>query len=84
MVVFDDVASDEKLKVFDHGASYEAVSESARGADFARVSSTDPRRRHHRPEGSGHRATQGADAPISPSAAAQARDLRRMGPPVVG
>ena len=35
MVVFDDVAVDEKLKVFDKGASYEAVSEAARGAEFA-------------------------------------------------
>lgn len=34
MVVFDDVAVDEKLKVFDRGASYEAVSESARGTEF--------------------------------------------------
>jgi len=34
MVVFDDVAVDEKLKVFDKGASYEAVSESARGTEF--------------------------------------------------
>jgi len=34
MVVFDDVAVDEKLKVFDKGASYEAVSQSARGTEF--------------------------------------------------
>jgi predicted dehydrogenase len=34
MVVFDDVAIDEKLKVFDKGASYEAVSTSARGTEF--------------------------------------------------
>ena len=34
MVVFDDVALDEKLKVFDKGASYDAVSESARGTEF--------------------------------------------------
>jgi predicted dehydrogenase len=34
MVVFDDVAVDERLKVFDKGASYEAVSESARGTEF--------------------------------------------------
>jgi predicted dehydrogenase len=34
MVVFDDVAIDEKLRVFDKGASYEAVSESARGTEF--------------------------------------------------
>jgi len=34
MVVFDDVAVDEKLKVFDKGASYEAVSETARGTEF--------------------------------------------------
>ena len=34
MVVFDDVAVDEKLRVFDKGASYEAVSESARGTEF--------------------------------------------------
>ena len=34
MVVFDDVAIDEKLKVFDKGASYEAVSETARGTEF--------------------------------------------------
>jgi predicted dehydrogenase len=34
MVVFDDVALDEKLKVFDKGASYEAISESARGTEF--------------------------------------------------
>ena len=35
MIVFDDVSADEKLKVFDRGASYEAVSDAARGADFA-------------------------------------------------
>jgi predicted dehydrogenase len=34
MVVFDDIAVDEKLKVFDKGASYEAVSKSARGTEF--------------------------------------------------
>jgi predicted dehydrogenase len=34
MVVFDDVSSDEKLKVFDRGASYEAVSDAARGSAF--------------------------------------------------
>ena len=34
MVVFDDVAVDEKLKVFDKGANYEAISESARGTEF--------------------------------------------------
>lgn len=34
MVVFDDVAVDEKLRIFDKGASYEAVSEAARGTDF--------------------------------------------------
>jgi predicted dehydrogenase len=34
MCVFDDVSVDEKLKVFDKGASYEAVSESARGTEF--------------------------------------------------
>jgi predicted dehydrogenase len=34
MVVFDDVAVDEKLKLFDKGASYDAISESARGTEF--------------------------------------------------
>src|SRR4051812_4687878 len=34
MVVFDDVALDEKLKIFDKGASYESISESARGTEF--------------------------------------------------
>jgi predicted dehydrogenase len=34
MVVFDDIAVDERLRVFDKGASYEAVSESARGTEF--------------------------------------------------
>lgn len=34
MVVFDDVAVDEKLKVFDKGASYDSISESARGTEF--------------------------------------------------
>jgi predicted dehydrogenase len=34
MVVFDDIAVDEKLKIFDRGASYEAVSEAARGKEF--------------------------------------------------
>ncbi len=34
MIVFDDVTVDEKLRVFDKGASYEAVSESARGTEF--------------------------------------------------
>jgi predicted dehydrogenase len=34
LVVFDDVSLDEKVKVFDRGASYEAISESARGTEF--------------------------------------------------
>jgi predicted dehydrogenase len=34
MVVFDDVAVDEKLKIFDKGATYETLSESARGTEF--------------------------------------------------
>jgi predicted dehydrogenase len=34
MVVFDDIAVDEKLKVFDKGASYDAISESTRGTEF--------------------------------------------------
>ena len=34
MLVFDDIAVDEKLKVFDRGVSYETVSEAARGAEF--------------------------------------------------
>jgi predicted dehydrogenase len=34
MLVFDDVAADEKLKIYDRGASYEAVSQAARGTDF--------------------------------------------------
>jgi len=34
MVVFDDISTDEKLKVFDKGASYDAISESARGTEF--------------------------------------------------
>jgi predicted dehydrogenase len=34
MAVFDDVLSDEKLRLFDRGASYQAVSERARGAEF--------------------------------------------------
>jgi predicted dehydrogenase len=34
MVVFDDVAVDEKLRVFDKGASYEVISQSARGTEF--------------------------------------------------
>lgn len=34
MVVFDDLAVDEKVKVFDKGASYETISESARGTEF--------------------------------------------------
>ena len=34
MVVFDDVAVDEKLKLFDKGASYDAISESTRGTEF--------------------------------------------------
>lgn len=34
MLVFDDVAVDEKLKVYDRGASYEAVSAAARGTEF--------------------------------------------------
>lgn len=34
MLVFDDVAVDEKLKVYDRGASYESVSEEARSAEF--------------------------------------------------
>ena len=34
MLVFDDVAVDEKLKVYDRGASYESISEEARNAEF--------------------------------------------------
>jgi len=34
MVVFDDVAVDEKLKLFDKGASYDAISRSVRGTEF--------------------------------------------------
>jgi predicted dehydrogenase len=34
MVVFDDLANDEKLRIFDKGASYEAASELARGTEF--------------------------------------------------
>ena len=34
MAVFDDVSSDEKLRLFDRGASYQAVSERARGAEY--------------------------------------------------
>jgi predicted dehydrogenase len=34
MVVFDDIAVDERLKIFDKGASYESISESARGTEF--------------------------------------------------
>jgi predicted dehydrogenase len=34
MVVFDDIAVDEKLKVFDKGASYDAISQSTRGTEF--------------------------------------------------
>jgi predicted dehydrogenase len=34
MIVFDDIASDEKLRLFDKGASYEAPAEEARGADY--------------------------------------------------
>lgn len=34
MVVFDDVAIDEKLRIFDKGVSFEAVSASARGTEF--------------------------------------------------
>ncbi|MGB9184338.1 MAG: Gfo/Idh/MocA family oxidoreductase [Solirubrobacteraceae bacterium] len=34
MVVFDDVAVDEKLRIYDRGASYESVSESARGTEY--------------------------------------------------
>jgi predicted dehydrogenase len=34
MVVFDDVASDERLKILDRGASYDAPAEEARGRSF--------------------------------------------------
>ncbi len=34
MVVFDDIAPDENLRIYDRGASYEAVSESARGTEY--------------------------------------------------
>lgn len=34
MVVFDDVAADERLKILDRGASYEAPAEEARGRSF--------------------------------------------------
>jgi predicted dehydrogenase len=34
MVVFDDVASDERLKILDRGASYDAPAEEARGTSF--------------------------------------------------
>ena len=34
MLVFDDVVVDEKLRVYDRGASYEASAEQARGAEY--------------------------------------------------
>jgi predicted dehydrogenase len=34
MVVFDDVAPDERLKILDRGASYDAAAEEARGRSF--------------------------------------------------
>jgi predicted dehydrogenase len=34
MIVFDDVAADEKLKLFDRGASYEAPASEARGSEY--------------------------------------------------
>jgi len=34
MMIFDDVAADEKLRVYDKGASYEAPAEEARGAAY--------------------------------------------------
>jgi predicted dehydrogenase len=34
MIDFDDISPDEKLRVFDRGASYEAVSAEARGREF--------------------------------------------------
>ena len=34
MIVFDDVASDEKLRLFDKGATYDAPAEEARGAEY--------------------------------------------------
>jgi predicted dehydrogenase len=34
MLVFDDVAADEKLRLYDRGASYETTAERARGAEY--------------------------------------------------
>jgi predicted dehydrogenase len=34
MLVFNDIYTDEKLRVFDKGASYDAPSEQARGAEY--------------------------------------------------
>jgi len=34
MLVFDDVVADEKLRLYDRGASYEASAERARGAEY--------------------------------------------------
>jgi predicted dehydrogenase len=34
MIVFDDLAPDWKLRIFDRGASYDATSEEARGSEF--------------------------------------------------
>ena len=34
MLVFDDVVADEKLRLYDRGASYEASAEQARGAEY--------------------------------------------------
>ena len=34
MLVFDDVVTDEKLRLYDRGASYEATAEQARGAEY--------------------------------------------------
>ena len=60
MVVFDDIAVDEKLKIFDKGASYESMSESARGTEFGEYRAVIRDGEITHPEGRRPRAAEGA------------------------
>ena len=54
MVVFDNVSTDEKLKIFDRGASFEAIFGGGAGGGVRRVRAAHgPRRRHPHRKGSG-------------------------------
>ena len=60
MVVFDDVAPDERVKILERGASYEAPAEEARGQGFGEYRAVRPRGDDHDPEAAEPRAADDA------------------------